>query len=138
MDKQTEIKTLQSLKGDTYFNQFFTNEEIDTMCQNISNDFAIEYSIDKLEAVRRLEEKQKDYDTVSKGLEDYMEQTDKLTKDVDELARYIADQAHKLSSKELRAKAIELMGDESEYIKYILRKGYELWAEDKEILIKIL
>lgn len=42
MDKKTEIKILQSLKGDTYFNQFFSNEDIDRMCQNITNDFAIE------------------------------------------------------------------------------------------------
>lgn len=42
MDKETEIKTLQSLKGDTYFSQFFGDRDIDQMCQNISNDFAIE------------------------------------------------------------------------------------------------
>lgn len=42
MDKQQEIKILQSLKGDTYFNQFFSNEDIDRMCLNISNDLAIE------------------------------------------------------------------------------------------------
>ena len=42
MDKQTEIKTLQSLKGDTYFNQFFNNHDIDQMCENIKNDFGIE------------------------------------------------------------------------------------------------
>lgn len=46
MDKQQEIKILQSLKGDTYFNQFFSNEDIDKMCQNISNDFAIESDCD--------------------------------------------------------------------------------------------
>lgn len=42
MEKKEEIEILKSLKGDTYFNQFFTNEDIDTMCQNIANDFAIE------------------------------------------------------------------------------------------------
>lgn len=42
MDKQQEIKILQSLKGDTYFNQFFTSLDIDQMCQNITNDLAIE------------------------------------------------------------------------------------------------
>lgn len=43
MDKQQEIKILQSLKGATYFNQFFSDEDIDRMCENISNDFPIEY-----------------------------------------------------------------------------------------------
>ena len=42
MDKQNEIKTLQSLKGDTYFNEFFNNHDIDQMCENIKNDFPIE------------------------------------------------------------------------------------------------
>lgn len=42
MDKQTEIKTLQSLKGDTYFSEFFNNHDIDQMCENIKNDLPIE------------------------------------------------------------------------------------------------
>ena len=42
MDKATEIKTLQSLKGNTYFNQFFSDEDIEKMCLNIQNDLAIE------------------------------------------------------------------------------------------------
>lgn len=42
MTKQEEIDILQSLKGDTYFAQFFGSKDIDQMCQNISNDFAIE------------------------------------------------------------------------------------------------
>lgn len=41
MTRQEEIKTLQSLKGDTYFAQEF-GQDIDQMCQNISNDFPIE------------------------------------------------------------------------------------------------
>lgn len=138
MDKQTEIKALKSLIGDTYFNQFFTKEEIEQMCENISNDFGIEYGIEKLESVRRLADKQKDYELVSKRLEDSMEQVDKLSKEIDGLARYMADQANELNLPELRTKAIEMMGDEAEYIKYTLKKGYELWDEDKELLIKIL
>ena len=41
MTRQDEIEVLQSLKGDTYFSQFF-GQDIDQMCQNISNDFCIE------------------------------------------------------------------------------------------------
>ena len=41
MTKQEEIKVLQSLKGDTYFAQKF-GADIDQMCENIKNDFAIE------------------------------------------------------------------------------------------------
>lgn len=41
MTKEKEIQILQSLKGDTYFAQKF-GADIDTMCYNIENDFAIE------------------------------------------------------------------------------------------------
>ena len=46
MTKQEEIDILQSLKGDTYFAQFFGSKDIDQMCQNINNDFAIEGGAD--------------------------------------------------------------------------------------------
>ena len=42
MTRQDEIEVLQSLKGDTYFSQYFTSYDIGQMCQNISNDFCIE------------------------------------------------------------------------------------------------
>lgn len=42
MDKETEIKHLRALQqGDTYFAMFF-KDDIDTMVQNITNDFPIE------------------------------------------------------------------------------------------------
>ena len=43
MDKKQEIEILKSLKGDTYFADFFGNHDIEQMCENIKNDFAIEY-----------------------------------------------------------------------------------------------
>ena len=43
MDKKQEIKILQSLKGDTYFADFFGSHDIDQMCENIKNDFGLEY-----------------------------------------------------------------------------------------------
>ena len=57
MTKQEEIDILQSLKGDTYFAQYFRSNDIDQMCQNISNDFAIEGGcrfIQKSEALERI------------------------------------------------------------------------------------
>ena len=42
MDKKKEIATLQSLKGDTYFNEYFRSD-MAQMCENIKNDFPIEY-----------------------------------------------------------------------------------------------
>lgn len=57
MTKQEEIKILQSLKGDTYFSQYFGSVDIDTMCENIKNDFAIEGGCgfyQKAEALERI------------------------------------------------------------------------------------
>lgn len=57
MTKQEEINILQSLKGDTYFAQFFGSKDIDQMCQNINNDFAIEGGcrfIQKAETLERI------------------------------------------------------------------------------------
>ena len=71
MTKQEEIDILQSLKGDTYFAQFFGNKDIDQMCQNINNDFAIEggcgfiqkaVDLEKNNADLKKEYKQKIYD----------------------------------------------------------------------------
>lgn len=65
MDKQTEIKTLKSLKCDTYFAAFF-GEDIDQMCQNISNDFPLELGCTfskKAEVLeKKLHEEQKAHD----------------------------------------------------------------------------
>lgn len=60
MDKQTEIKTLQSLKGDTYFNEFFNNHDIDQMCDNIKNDFPIDMTCQFAAKVEALERQIKD------------------------------------------------------------------------------
>lgn len=57
MTKQEEIDILQSLKGDTYFAQYFGSNDIDQMCQNINNDFAIEGGCgfyQKAEALERI------------------------------------------------------------------------------------
>lgn len=57
MTKQEEIDILQFLKGDTYFAQFFGSKDIDQMCQNINNDFAIEGGCgfnQKAEALERI------------------------------------------------------------------------------------
>lgn len=65
MDKKSEIATLQTLKGDTYFAEFF-GEDIDQMCQNISNDFPLELGCTfskKAEVLeKKLHEEQKAHD----------------------------------------------------------------------------
>ena len=43
MEKSKEIEILQSLKGDTYFQDFFGAHDIDQMCETIRNDIGLEY-----------------------------------------------------------------------------------------------
>lgn len=68
MDKETEIKTLQSLKGDTYFAQFFNSHDIDQMCKNIKNDFPIEMACQFNQKASQLEkintDQQKAYNNI--------------------------------------------------------------------------
>lgn len=42
LSKEEEINILQSLKCDSYFHQFFSDADIDQMCENIRNDFQIQ------------------------------------------------------------------------------------------------
>lgn len=65
MDKQTEIKALQSLKCDTYFAAFF-GEDINQMCQNISNDFPIELGCSFNTKVVALDKKIKEMEAAHK------------------------------------------------------------------------
>lgn len=68
MDKETEIKTLQSLKGDTYFAQFFNSHDIDQMCENIKNDLPIEMTCQFNQKATQLEkintDQQKAYNNI--------------------------------------------------------------------------
>ena len=50
MEKVKEIELLQSLKGDTYFAQLFDNAQIDAMCENIKNDYPIEFGLNLFES----------------------------------------------------------------------------------------
>lgn len=70
MTKQQEIMHLMALmgdkRGDTYFNQFFSKDDIEQMMENIKNDFAIEMGcsfVKKAEVLeKKLQEEQKAHD----------------------------------------------------------------------------
>lgn len=65
MTRQEEIKTLQSLKEGTYFAQKF-GQDIDQMCQNISNDFPIELECQFMAKENALQEQLKAQQAASK------------------------------------------------------------------------
>lgn len=70
MTKQQEIMHLMALmgdkRGDTYFNRFFSKDDIEQMTKNIKNDFAIEMGcsfVKKAEVLeKKLQEEQKAHD----------------------------------------------------------------------------
>lgn len=61
MTKEEEINHLMALKGDkigdTYFNQFFSSDDIEQMIQNIHDDFAIEMGCSFTKKAEELEKK---------------------------------------------------------------------------------
>lgn len=61
MTKEEEINHLMALKGckrgDTYFNQFFSSDDIEQMIQNIHDDFAIEMGCSFAKKAEELEKK---------------------------------------------------------------------------------
>lgn len=67
MDKKSEIATLQTLKGDTYFGEFFDNKDIDQMCQNIRNDYPIQLDCSFNAKVVALEKKIKEMEAAHKA-----------------------------------------------------------------------
>lgn len=53
------------------------------------------------------------------------------------IEKFLIDQAEKWSASDLREKAIVMMG-EREYLRRKIAKGYNLWEEDKELLLDVL
>lgn len=64
----------------------------------------------------------------------------KRNKERDEMIQFLIEQAHALSSMELRAKAIEMLGPngKARYITMCLEQEYDLWGIDKKDLLTVL
>ena len=78
MTREEEIRTLQSLKGDTYFGQIFDDNAIDQMCDNIKNDFGIECGIELLEKSKRVDKAESDKRRLQHENRDLQDVKDKL------------------------------------------------------------
>lgn len=125
MNKQEEIKALQSLKGDTYFNQFFTSQDIEQMCQNIENDFAIESGCSFYEKESKLRKEILDLQTQSYGAV-----FDLCTKILDVLDQgYDEDEIYEVVEETIGMDAI---------IKYKHENNQELTKEEVDYLVSKL
>jgi hypothetical protein len=121
MDKQSEIKILQSLKGDTYFEQFFSSKDIDRMCENIRNDFAIDFGCGfnvKAELLQRV------LDEAIRNHKEFNELTAHRLIDI-----FVGDTAL------IDSVLIDLTSRLS-IIKYKRERGYTLSGEEIDFLIK--
>lgn len=78
MTREEEIRTLQSLKGDTYFGQIFDDNAIDQMCDNIKNDFGIECGVAILEESKRVEKAERNARAILLENKDLQDDKDKL------------------------------------------------------------
>ena len=74
---------------------------------------------------------------LTKQVEGYDKSFRSLYDDKQEMGYFLADQAEKCSSSDLRDKAIEILG-EHRYIVYKIHKNYNLWEDDRKLLLSIL
>ena len=120
MTQKQEIEILQSLKGDTYFAQCFSEKDIDQMCQNIANDFAIE----------------KDCDFCDKWLETARSLKCEMNAEKETTVRKIIEYANPSCNDELYHYCESLCG-QMYIIETKRRIGMSLFDEEVDFLIKM-
>lgn len=128
MTREEEIKTLQSLKGDTYFGQVFDNDTIDKMCMNIKNDFGIECGVELLEKANRVEKAEYDKRRLqheNKDLEDVK----------DKLVHMILECLYSNASCDYMKNNLELIISKIDVIIYKLKYGIGLNDKEREFVI---
>ena len=126
MEKVKEIELLQSLKGDTYLAQLFDNEQIDAMCENIKNDYPIEFGLDLFKNT-----------PATKANEELRKRLSNCAKREESVAEGIILKANEHLDESLEDLAEQLIG----YKKCLaikLRLALSLSVEDRDTLIKLL
>lgn len=128
MTREEEIKTLQSLKGDTYFGQVFDNDTIDKMCMNIKNDFGIECGVELLEKANRVEKSESDKRRLQHENNDLQDVKDKLV-------RVIFEGIYSNAGCDYMEKQLELIIGKKDVIVYKLKYGIGLNDKEREFVI---
>lgn len=123
MTREEEIKTLQSLKGNTYFGQVFDNDTIDQMCENIKNDFGIECGVELLEKSKRVETAESDKRRLQHVNNDLQDVKDKLM-------HLIFECLYANAACHYTEKQLELIIGKKDVIVYKLK--YNVGLDDKE------
>ena len=123
MTREEEIKTIQSLKGNTYFGQIFDNDTIDQMCENIKNDFGIECGVELLEKANRVEKAESDKRRLQHENNDLQDVKDKLM-------HVIFEGLFENAGCDYIEKQLELIIGKKDVIVYKLK--YDVGLNDKE------
>lgn len=123
MTREEEIKTLQSLKGNTYFGQVFDNDTIDQMCENIKNDFGIECGVELLEKSKRVEK-------AESNMRRLQHENNDLHDAIDKLIKLIFEGLYANAACHYTEKQLELIIGKKDVIVYKLK--YNVGLDDKE------
>lgn len=126
MEKAKEIELLQSLKGDTYFAQFFDDQQIDAMCENIKNDYPIEFGLNIFEG-----------SSVAKENAELRKQLTRHAKLEESVAKYLLCKANEHIDSLLEDLAEQLIGHEK-CLTIKLQNALPLSEEDRDTLVKLL
>lgn len=126
MEKVKEIELLQSLKGDTYFAQFFGDNQIDAMCENIKNDYPIELGLNFLEN-----------SPIAKANEELRKRLTRCKAREESVAEGIILKASEHLDESLEDLAEQLIGHKK-CLATKLRLALSLSAEDRDTLINLL
>lgn len=126
MEKTKEIELLQSLKGDTYFAQLFGDQQIDAMCENIKNDYPIEFGLNIFEG-----------SSVAKENAELRKQLTRHAKWEESAAEGILLKANEHMDDSLEDLAEQLIGHKK-CLAIKLRLTLPLSREDRDTLVKLL
>lgn len=136
MNKQDEIKCLQSLKGDTYFSQVFKPDTIDAMCENIRLDRQIDCLVDMFANIPEVLNLKSQVKTLEKQIDEAKKNIGKLNEERDDWMDFLlkaAEDAVYPMDKEITEKVVAAIG-KKEMIRKKLKLNIELSDEDKEWL----
>ena len=126
MEKVKEIELLQSLKGDTYFAQLFGDQQIDAMCENIKNDYPIEFGLSLFEG-----------SSIAKENAELRKQLTCHAKLEESVAKDILLKANEHMDDSLAYIAESLVGSDK-CLAIKLRLALPLSGEDRDTLVKLL
>lgn len=131
MTREEEIRTLQSLKGDTYFGQIFDDNAIDQMCDNIKNDFGIECGVDILEKSKRVEKAE----SITRSLQHV---NNDLQDDKDKLIALLFAAIRGDASTEYAEKQLQCIIGIKDVVVYKMKYEVDLNKEEREFIINNL